>query len=332
MTEAAGADTRGVAGVGMTALLVAAARAIETNRPDALARDEYAAHFVRAVPACAGWPLRPEEVPNGDGDPLWGRLGRFFGLRTRVFDDFLLHAAGTGGRQVVLLGAGLDTRAHRLPWPDGCTVFEVDQPEVLAFKQSALDDVGGLSALDGRDALGRRGDSSRAERVVVSADLRDDWTAGLVAAGFDPELPTAWLAEGLVPYLPPAAELDLIGTIHAYSRPGSMLAYEIKQGVNPLWQRDFPVYAAVRERLGIDLLALFSPEPRPDSAGDLAGRGWSTAVRTPFHFTRRHGRGPLPAPDDALAANRWVFAALGTKLPDDHGPGPVPHGAVSGSA
>ena len=323
MTEATGADTRGVAGVGLTALLVAAARAIETNRSDALARDEYAKHFVRAVPACAGWPLRPEEVPDGDADPLWGRLGRFFGLRTRVFDDFLLHAAGTGSRQVVLLGAGLDTRAHRLPWPDGCTVFEVDQSEVLAFKQSAL---GGLDGLDGL------GGKPRARRVVVSADLRDDWTARLIAAGFDPRLPTAWIAEGLVPYLPPDAELDLIGVIHAHSRPGSMLAYEVKQGVNPAGQRDFPIYAAVRERIGIDLLALFSPEPRPDSAADLADRGWSTAMRTPFDFTRRHGRGPLPAADDALAANRWIFAALGTELPVDQGIDPVPPGPVIGAA
>lgn len=111
-----------------------------------------------------------------------------------------------------------------------------------------------------------------------------------------------------------------------------MLAYEIKQGVSRAGQRNFPVYAAVRERIGIDLLALFSAEPRPDSAGDLADRGWSTAMRTPFDFARRQGRGPLPAPDDALAANRWIFAALGTKLPVDQGIIPAPPGPVSGSA
>ncbi|MFJ6074002.1 SAM-dependent methyltransferase [Streptomyces sp. NPDC093065] len=332
MTEVAAGGTRGVAGVGLTALLVAAARAVETGRPDALARDEYAARFVRAVPACAGWPLRPQEVPDGDADPLWGRLARFFGLRTRVFDDFLLYAAGTGVTQVVLLGAGLDTRAHRLPWPDGCTVFEVDRPEVLAFKRSVLDGLDGVRGLRGVDAPGSPGDGPRAGRVAVPADLRDEWTASLVAAGFDPERPTVWLAEGLVPYLPPAAEVDLVSAVRAHSPPGSMLAYEIKQDVDPARQRDFPVYAAVRERLGIDLLALFSPEPRPDSPGELTGRGWSTAVRTPFDFTRRHGRGPLPAPDDALAANRWIFAALGTELPGDQRICPVPAGPVSGSA
>nr|MDT0524867.1 class I SAM-dependent methyltransferase [Streptomyces sp. DSM 41633] len=100
---------RGVAGgVGLTALLVAAARAVETHRPDALARDPYAEHFVRAARASALWPVRPEEVPGGEADPLWGRLGRYFGLRTRVLDDHLLRQAYGGVRQVVLLGAGLD--------------------------------------------------------------------------------------------------------------------------------------------------------------------------------------------------------------------------------
>src|SRR5690606_32983153 len=71
----------GVAGgVGVTALLVAAARAIETHRPDSLARDAYAEHFVRAAPASTGWPVHPREVPDGDENPLWGRFARYFGL------------------------------------------------------------------------------------------------------------------------------------------------------------------------------------------------------------------------------------------------------------
>lgn len=113
-----------------------------------------------------------------------------------------------------------------------------------------------------------------------------------------------------MPYLPPAAERELLGTIIAHSSPGSLLGYEIKQGVDPVKDRAYPVYAAVRERTGIDLLALFSTEPRPDSAAELASQGWTTAVHSPFDFTRRHGRGPRPAVNDALAANRWILAAL----------------------
>ncbi|MER7930544.1 SAM-dependent methyltransferase [Streptomyces sp. NPDC096057] len=297
MADAAQVSDTGVAGVGMTAFLVAAARAIETSRPDALSRDIHARDFLAAAPGCAQWPTSVEQVPDGDADPLWGRLARFFGLRTRVFDDFLMDAAFHGCRQVVVLGAGLDTRAHRLPWPDGTTVFEVDHGDVLDFKQSVL---------DGRGAL------SRARRVALAADLREDWIGRLIDAGFDPGRPTAWLAEGLVPYLPPAAERELLRIIDTHSALGSMLGCEIKNGVNPLAQRHFPVYAAVRERTGIDLLALFSAEPRPDTAAELAAGNWTCDVRTPFDFTRRHGRGPRPASDDALAANRWIFATRTT--------------------
>ncbi|MGA6171010.1 SAM-dependent methyltransferase [Streptomyces sp. NPDC012600] len=288
---------RGVAGgVGLTALLVAAARAVETHRPDALARDPYAEHFVRAARASARWPVRPEEVPGGEADPLWGRLGRYFGLRTRVLDDHLLRQAYGGVRQVVLLGAGLDTRALRLDWPPGCTVFEIDQEEVLAFKHGVL------------DALPAGDRPPGASRVTVAADLRHDWGAALTGAGFDPSAPAAWLAEGLLLYLPSAAERRLVDMVDRMGRAGSTLAYEVKLGVESAAVRDSPVYAETKERIGVDLLALFDGEPRPDSAADLAARGWSTTVRTPFDFTRLHGRGPLPERHDCLAANRWVFA------------------------
>ncbi|MFD4576936.1 SAM-dependent methyltransferase [Streptomyces sp. NPDC058417] len=286
--------TSGVAaGVGRTALLVAAARAIETHRPDALARDPLAARFVRAAPASADWPVHPDQVPDGLADPLWGRLGRYFGLRTRVLDDHLLRAADTGTRQVVLLGAGLDARAVRLPWPRDTAVHEIDTGEVLAFKQAVLD---------------RSGATPRARRRPLAADLRDDWAAALLADGFDPTVPTAWLAEGLLLYLPADAERRLIATVDRLSAPGSTLAYEVKEITEPDAVRAGPVYVAARERIGIDLLALFDTGPRPDSAAELAALGWTVTVRTPYDFTALHGRGPRPEPDDALAANRWVFA------------------------
>ncbi|MFJ7998778.1 SAM-dependent methyltransferase [Streptomyces sp. NPDC096310] len=283
----------GVAGgVGRTALMVAAARAIETHRPDALARDEFAERFVRAAPASAGWPVRPDQVPGGNADPLWGRLGRYFALRTRVLDDHLLRTADTGVRQVVLLGAGLDSRAFRLGWPPGCVVHEIDTAEMLAFKQAVLDGSGAVPV---------------AERRPVAADLRFDWADALIAAGLDPAVPTAWLVEGLLLYLPAAAERNLIATVDRLSAPGSTLAYEIKnlEGADV---RASPVYTTTKARIDIDLPALFDPDPRPASAAELARRGWTVSVRSPFDFTRLHGRGPLPEPDDALAANRWIFA------------------------
>ncbi|MCZ0975539.1 class I SAM-dependent methyltransferase [Streptomyces albulus] len=281
-------------GVGLTALLVAAARAIETHRHDSLARDVYAEHFVRAAPACAAWPGRIEHVADGDANPLWGRFARYFGLRTRVLDDYLHQAVHAGGaRQVVLLGAGLDTRAYRLDWPPDCVLYEIDRRGVLAFKHEVLD---GVSA------------RPRTARVPIPIDLRDDWAGALLDAGFDADAPSAWLAEGLLFYLPRAVETYLIDTIDGLTTGGSALAYEVKLEPNLQAYRDSPLYTSTKHQIGIDLLDLFDAEPRPDSAGDLAGRGWSTAVHTPFDFTRRHGRGPLPEENDALAGNRWVFA------------------------
>ncbi|MGW4776110.1 class I SAM-dependent methyltransferase [Streptomyces filamentosus] len=288
-----GADGGVDGGVGLTALLVAAARAIETHRHDSLARDVHAEHFVRAAPASADWPVRIQQVPDGDGNPLWGRFARYFGLRTRVLDDFLLRSARAGVRQVVLLGAGLDTRAFRLDWPPGCVVFEIDRAGVLAFKHRVL---AGLSAAPG------------ATRVAVPADLRSDWAAALTGAGFDPAAPSAWLAEGLLFYLPGPAETALVETVDRLSAEGSALAFEAKLEKDLLAYRDSAIYTATREQIGIDLLRLFDLGPRPDSAGALTERGWSASMRTPFDFTLRHGRGPLPEPNDALEGNRWVFA------------------------
>ncbi|MFC8764773.1 class I SAM-dependent methyltransferase [Streptomyces sp. NPDC057193] len=287
-------DVEGVdGGVGLTALLVAAARAIETHRHDSLAQDTYAEHFVRAAPACADWPVRIEQVPAGDDDPLWGRFARYFGLRTRVLDDFLLRSVRTNARQVVLLGAGLDTRAFRLDWPSGVAVFEIDRAGVLAFKEQVLTD---LSA------------APKVKRLLVPVDLRADWVGALTTAGFDPTAPSVWLAEGLLFYLPGPAETYLIDTVDRLTTGGSALAFEAKLEKDLLAYRDSAIYTATREQIGIDLLRLFDTAPRPDSAGDLTARGWSTSMHTPFDFTRLHRRGPLPEPNDALEGNRWVFA------------------------
>jgi methyltransferase (TIGR00027 family) len=274
--------------------MVAAARAIETHRPDSLARDVYAEHFVRADPTSVSWPIDLRQVPDGDLHPLWGRLARYFGLRTRVLDDFVLRSVRVGGgRQLVLLGAGLDTRAYRLDLPPGCAVYEMDTGDVLAFKQGVLD---GLRA------------APAAVRRPIVADLREDWADRLVDAGFDPAAPSTWLVEGLLLYLPSDAERRLVETVDRLAAAGSALAFEIKLWRESTEVRNSPVYRVTKQQVGVDLLALFDGGPRPDSAGFLVRRGWSTSVCTPFDFTRHHGRGPQPEENDALASNRWVFA------------------------
>jgi methyltransferase (TIGR00027 family) len=186
-------------GVGRTALGVARIRAHESTRPDRLFDDPHAAAFHAAFPDAF-----PPQGP--------GRVGAMFAfhvvIRTRFYDDYLRAACAEGCRQVVLLAAGLDTRAFRLDWPDGLRLFELDLPEVLAFK----DDV--LTA------------SPSCARTALPVDLRENWPARLTEAGFDPSLPTAWLAEGLLVYLT-AEEADLLLTrAGALSAPGSRISFE----------------------------------------------------------------------------------------------------------
>jgi methyltransferase (TIGR00027 family) len=232
-------------------------------------------------------------VPDGDANPLWGRLARYFGLRTRVLDDHLLRSTRAGARQVVLLGAGLDARAFRLDWPPGIALFEVDREGVLDFKEEVLD---GLRA------------TPKVIRRVVPVDLSDDWSGALVAAGFNPALPTAWLAEGVLLFLSNAVEVGLIDAVDGLSAPGSSVAFEAKLARDLPDAQDDPLYSTARGQVGFDLLAMLDGEPRPDSSGELAARGWSTSVHTPFDYTHLHGRGPLPEPNDPLSGNRWVFA------------------------
>jgi methyltransferase (TIGR00027 family) len=284
------------AGVGRTALMVAAARAMETHRPDSLARDEFAEHFVRSAAVSVDWPVRIEHARGGDANPLWGRLGRYFGVRTRVLDDLVLASVGAGARQVVLLGAGLDTRAFRLDLPRGTVVYELDRPDVLAFKRAVLDGLGAKPIATAR---------------WIAMDLREDWASALLAAGFAPTAPTVWLAEGLLLYLPATAERSLMATVDRLTGANGTFAFEVKLGVESAAVRNSPIYRSARQEIGVDLIGLFDHEPRPDSARDLTERGWSVTVHTPFEFTRSLGTGLRPMEQDALSANRWTFASRG---------------------
>lgn len=200
-------------GVGKTALGIAMVRARESRRDDRLFDDPYAQAFVDAAPGAFPEEPKTEEQLAALG-PM-ASLGAVFYvhgvIRTRFFDDYLTAATAAGCRQVVLLAAGLDTRAFRLAWPARTRVFEVDLPGVLAFKDMVL---------AARNAV------SRCERTTVRADLRADWTATLAEAGFDRVSPAAWLAEGLLIYLTAAEAERLLSGVSELSAPGSQLSFE----------------------------------------------------------------------------------------------------------
>lgn len=263
-----------VSGVGITALGVAACRAIESKRESRLVEDPYAEPFVSAADAPV--PMRTEPLdgqPESALDEVWQLMSLYMGVRSRFFDDYIIGAVADGVRQVVILAAGLDARAHRLDWPDGCTVFEVDQPRVLGFKDRVLRE---------------RGVEPRCERRVVATDLRGDWRSELLAYGFDPGRPTAWLAEGLLPYLPAEAEQQMLKVIHELSAPGSRLSTERVHDLGDL--REHRVMIDALREIGFNIEGLFNTEPRQDIGERLAQHGWSSDEREAAAIAERYGR------------------------------------------
>jgi methyltransferase (TIGR00027 family) len=203
--------------VGATALGVAAARAAETESENPLISDPFARVFLQAAgEGVWNWfaaPDLPDQITEAEPDLRARMQGMvdYMAARTAFFDKFFLDATRAGVRQVVILAAGLDSRAWRLPWPDGVTVYELDQPRVLEFKASAL---------------GHEGAHPTCTLVNVPVDLRHDWPAALREAGFDANAPSAWSAEGLLPFLPAAAQELLFERVQALGAAGSRIAVE----------------------------------------------------------------------------------------------------------
>ncbi|WP_405162501.1 class I SAM-dependent methyltransferase [Nocardia sp. NBC_01499] len=281
-----------VSSVGATALGVAALRAGESRRADALFHDPYAELLVSAV-GSPSW-TRLSQGGIGGLDPAtvrsYGPLGDLLVARTCYFDDYLAAAAAAGIRQIVIVAAGLDARAYRLDWPTGTTVFELDQPKVLEFKASAFD------AHDVKPAV---------ERREVPVDLREDWPAALRDKGFDQAVPTAWLAEGLLRYLPADAQDRLLTHIAALSAPGSRVAINMTPGDQTLTMRQQEdsrdrMLAALDIDLDVDSL-WYPSEGRSDPVDWFDQQGWTAVRADPATVLTERGR---DVPDEVAAEMR----------------------------
>ena len=249
--------------VGATATMVAASRALASRDPDPLLDDRFAEPLVRAVGHPFFTRMLDGQIPlDSDDSPMTMQQRREqMTVRTRFFDDFLTGATAGGIRQAVILAAGLDARAYRLAWPAGTVVFEVDQPEVIAFKTDTLAGIGA---------------EPTADRRTVSVDLRDDWPTALRDKGFDAAAPTVWIAEGLLPYLPPEAQDRLLDHITALSAPGSRLATE---NITDMGVFSDERARAMRETwrkhgLDIDVAELVWQGERRPAGEHLSSTGW----------------------------------------------------------
>ncbi|WP_067664632.1 class I SAM-dependent methyltransferase [Nocardia miyunensis] len=269
--------------VGSTALFVAAARALAGRDPSALAVDPFAEVFVRA----AG-PEWSEMLDGGAPAELlaeseFGRgFQEFQAARTRYFDDFVAAAIDAGIRQVVILAAGLDSRAYRLHWPEDTIVYELDRSRVLEFK---------------RETLAANGDKPLVDRREVVADLREDWPRALREQGFDRARPTAWLVEGLLIYLPADAQEQLFDTIDALSVAGSRVAVE---QMDPLPEDAAAAIGEMPDESETgssgQWTALIYNEPRSEVTARLTTHDWRAERTDVPDYLRAHGR-PVPNRD-----------------------------------
>jgi methyltransferase (TIGR00027 family) len=286
--------------VGATATMVAAARALASREANPLIQDPYAEPLVRAVgidffTKLVDGAISTSAVDDGGAAAL---MTGMMAVRTRFFDDFFIDATASGVRQAVILASGLDSRAYRLPWPDGTVVYEIDQPKVIEAKTATMADIGATPT---------------AERRAVAVDLRDDWPEALRRAGFDATEPTAWSAEGLLVYLPPEAQDRLFDDITALSAPGSQLSTEYHpDGGASLGERANAVSDAwVSHGFDVKLSDLFFAGDRKPVVDYLTGHGWQVTARTRPEVFAGYGR---EFPDtDALAPMRTSLAIVAVR-------------------
>lgn len=257
-------------GVWATAVGVARVRAMETAREQPLFRDPLALAFATAGGRGPGAP--PPTRADEAARRRWLGVAFSIVIRTKFLDDLLDRAVASGVRQVVLLGAGMDSRAFRMDWPAGTRLFEVDTAEPLGFKASVLRQERAVP---------------RCERITVPVDLREDWPGALAAAGHDPAQPTVWIAEGLLIYLPQDAVQLLLERIGALSAAGSRMGLTLgSPGVIERFRGDAAPGSAA---------SMWVSEMPEDPVGWLDGLGWEAETFTLRERAAAYGR-PLPTP------------------------------------
>jgi len=275
--------------VGATATFVATGRALASRDPHGLINDPFAEPLVRAVGVEFFVKMLDGEIDlaaieNASPERMQAMINGM-AVRTKYFDDYFLNATRDGVRQAVILASGLDSRAFRLPWPSDTVVYELDQPQVIEFKTATLAGIGA---------------EPTATRRTIAIDLRQDWPTALKAAGLDTSAPTAWLAEGLLIYLPPEAQDQLFDNITELSAPGSKIATEFVPGIVDFdAERMREATSSFREHgVDVDLTSLVYAGERNHVVDYLTSKGWDVEGVTRTDLLERHNLDVLALEND----------------------------------
>jgi methyltransferase (TIGR00027 family) len=239
-------DRTKLSAVGSTAVSVAVCRAAESARPDRWFADPLAVHLVEAA---------DDSLP-----PVRPGLVAWISARTRFLDRVTMEAMGDRVRQIVIMAAGLDARAFRLPLPPDATVFEVDRSDIFEVKDELLKDAGLIPR-------GRR-------RPVIADILDPGWPDRLAAAGWDHGESTLWILEGLLIYLEPDQRAQLLTQMSSagdHGRLGATVSTARGAMPHPLWR----------------------PAPDGEPEAWMASAGWCATIQSMAEASATFGR-PLP--------------------------------------
>lgn len=258
-----------VSPVGETSFWVAALRAIESEREDRLIFDPYA----RILAGERGFAAREVAREQAGGDD--SLLVTVVAIRTRFVDDGLRAAIKGGIRQLVILAAGMDSRAFRMEFPPGFKTWELDRQEIFDIKQPLL--------TQWRPKTG-------CTRYAISVDLQEDWTAPLLESGFDPSRPTAFLIEGLLVYLEEVEVHRLLERLDKVASKGSWLATDLP-GTELL---ESEIMAPMLKRL------------------EEQGTPWKFSTRDPEALFKSHGWNAHCATigDEQTSYGRWPYPPI----------------------
>ncbi|NEB11256.1 SAM-dependent methyltransferase [Streptomyces coelicoflavus] len=252
--------------VSYTAQWTAAARALETERDDALFRDPYA----RAVAGDTGFQLLERYA-----SPV---TVEYLALRTAYLDRVLIDSLEAHEiEQVVLVAAGMDTRPYRLDWGRKVSVFELDRAALLDVKEEMLADAELSPGLS---------------RTTVGVDLAGSWESALREAGFSTEGRTLWIVEGLLYYLKEDSARGLLATLAHLSGPGALVAGDLISTAalnNPVAR---PFIKALEEDGAPWLFGTDTPEELLEACGwrveEVKQPGEEGSGRWPYHVLPRH--------------------------------------------